>query len=86
MNDRKREAESEREREPGAGKRSVEVTQLVYYPLPTLDIYNKTVSDPGFKFQTHPAPLYNSPSSRLVGGKNVVCLFNGCFIFPEFLA
>ena len=54
MNDRKREAESEREREPGAGKRSVKVTQLVYYPLPTLDIYNKTVSDPGFKFQPIP--------------------------------
>ena len=59
MNDRKREAEREREREPGAGKRSVDVTQLVYFPLPTLDIYNKRVSDPGFKFQTHPALLYN---------------------------
>ena len=63
LNDRKREAEREREREPGAGagsgKRCVEVTQLVYFPLPSLDIYNKRVSDPRFKFQTHPAPLYN---------------------------
>ena len=54
MNDRKREAEREREREPGAGKRSVEVTQLVYFPMPTLDIYNKRVSDPGSNFKPIP--------------------------------